>query len=123
MGPTEMRQPSFLVLAALAGGRQHGYGLMQGIKAAVGEGGGVQAGTLYAALDRLTDEGLIRVAGQETVDGRARRYYELTDEGASALAAETERLSRRIRLAEQGLAARRRGLRATGSVAMTGATA
>jgi DNA-binding PadR family transcriptional regulator len=118
-----MRQPSFLVLAALAGGRQHGYGLMQGIQAAVGDGGGVQAGTLYAALDRLADEGLIRVAGQETVDGRARRYYELTDEGASALAAETERLSLRVQLAEQGLAARRRRMRASGATGMTGATA
>lgn len=118
-----MRQPSFLVLASLAGGRQHGYGLMQSIQAAVGDGSGVQAGTLYAALDRLADEGLIRVAGEETVDGRPRRYYELTDDGAVALATETERLSRRVQLAEQGLAARRRARGAVGGTGMSGATA
>jgi PadR family transcriptional regulator, regulatory protein PadR len=123
MGRSEMRQPSFLVLASLAGGRQHGYGLMQSIQAAAGEGGGVQAGTLYAALDRLADEGLIRVAGEETVDGRPRRYYELTDEGASALAVETARLARRLRLAEDGLAARRRARRAAGGTETTGAMA
>lgn len=30
-----MRQPSFLVLVALTGKRQHGYGLMQSIQASV----------------------------------------------------------------------------------------
>jgi len=118
-----MRQPSFLVLAALAGGRQHGYGLMRSIRAGAGDHGGVQAGTLYAALDRLTEEGLIRVAGEETVEGRPRRYYELTDDGAAALTVETERLSQRVRLAEQGLAARRRALGAPGTVGTRGATA
>jgi len=117
-----MRQPSFLVLAALAGGCQHGYGLMRSIRAAVEGGGGIQAGTLYAALDRLADEGLVRVAGEETVDGRPRRYYELTDEGARALAEETERLGRRVRWAQEGLAGRRTGA-AAGGVGWGGATA
>ena len=118
-----MRQPSFLVLAALAGGRQHGYGLMQSIQAAVGDGRGVQAGTLYAALDRLTEEGLVQVVGEETVDGRPRRYYDLTDQGAAALEAETERLSEHVRLARRGLSARRRASSAPGHSGMTAVTA
>jgi PadR family transcriptional regulator, regulatory protein PadR len=123
MGRGEMRQPSFLVLAALAGDRQHGYGLMRSIRASVGEGEGVQAGTLYAALERLTEEGLVRVAGEGSVEGRPRRYYELTDQGAAALAAETERLSRRIHWAQQGLATRRRTFGAAGHADRTGAKA
>ena len=93
-----MRQPSFLVLAALAGGCQHGYGLMQSIRAGVEGGGGIQAGTLYAALDRLADEGLVRVAGEET-----------------------DRLDRRVRWAQEGLAGRRRAAGATGPTRSTGA--
>ena len=52
------------------------------------------AGTLYAALDRLAGEGLVETVRQETVNGRARRYYALTREGATALRAEARRMAR-----------------------------
>jgi len=52
----------------------------------------LRAGTLYAALDRLADDGLIAVDREEQVDGRLRRYYRLTNDGAGALHAEVERL-------------------------------
>jgi PadR family transcriptional regulator, regulatory protein PadR len=52
----------------------------------------LQPGTLYAALDRLDDEGLIEVDREESVDGRVRRYYRLTRPGTTALGAETARL-------------------------------
>jgi DNA-binding PadR family transcriptional regulator len=93
MTTTEMREPTFLVLAALADGRKHGYGLIS--EAATLSDGRVQlkVGTLYAALDRLSAEGLVRAAGEEVVDGRHRRYYELTDAGAERLAIEASRLA------------------------------
>jgi DNA-binding PadR family transcriptional regulator len=56
------------------------------------------AGTLYAALDRLTDGGLVEVCGEEIVDGRARRYYRLTDRGRQALRAEAERMVKAARM-------------------------
>jgi PadR family transcriptional regulator PadR len=87
-----MREPSFWILTALASEPRHGYGVIR--EAAVLSGGRVtlQAGTLYAALDRLDDEGLIEVDREEIIDGRTRRYYRLTRPGATALSAETERL-------------------------------
>lgn len=87
-----MREPTFWILTVLASGTHHGYGLIR--EAARLSGGRVklQAGTLYAALDRLGAEGLIEPEREEVVDGRARRYYRLTGRGAAALDAEATRL-------------------------------
>jgi PadR family transcriptional regulator PadR len=90
--PSEMREPTFLVLAVLAGGPQHGYGVMREVGAMSNGRVTLRAGTLYAALERLVDEGLVMQSGQEVVGGRLRRYYTLTDDGAAALAAEVDRM-------------------------------
>jgi DNA-binding PadR family transcriptional regulator len=94
---TEMREPTFLVLAALADGRKHGYALIA--EAAELSDGRVQlkVGTLYAALDRLGEQGLVEGAGDEVVGGRLRRYYRLTDVGAARLADEAARLESNAR--------------------------
>jgi DNA-binding PadR family transcriptional regulator len=39
----------------------------------------------------LTFDGVIESAGEEIVDGRLRRYYELTSEGTTLLAEESKR--------------------------------
>ncbi|MGH3663151.1 MAG: PadR family transcriptional regulator [Micromonosporaceae bacterium] len=102
-----LREPSFLILTAIAATPRHGYGIIQEV-AALSEGRvKLQAGTLYTALERLTGEGLIAVDREEVVGGRLRRYYKITDVGASRLAAEAERL-------ESNAAAARRSL-STGS--------
>jgi PadR family transcriptional regulator PadR len=87
----EIREPTFLVLAALAGGRRHGYGIIQEVERLSDGGTRLRAGTLYAMLDRLTHDGLIAAAGQEVVEGRLRRYYELSPDGGSLLAVESHR--------------------------------
>jgi PadR family transcriptional regulator, regulatory protein PadR len=93
MTDSEMREPTFLVLAALADGRKHGYALIG--EAAKLSDGRVQlkVGTLYAALDRLAEHGLVEQAGDEIVDGRLRRYYSLTDIGVDRLEREAARLA------------------------------
>lgn len=87
-----MQEPTFLILTALAAGMQHGYGIMTDV-ARISQGRvRIRAGTLYAALDRLLSDELIDVDHEEIVDGRLRRYYQLTDTGSSQLAAEAARL-------------------------------
>jgi DNA-binding PadR family transcriptional regulator len=87
-----MQEPTFLILTALASGAQHGYGIMTDV-ARISEGRvRLRAGTLYAALDRLRTDGLVRSDKEEIVDGRLRRYYRITEEGAARLAAEAERM-------------------------------
>ena len=87
-----MREPTFWILTALAAEPRHGYGVIQEAAALSGGKVTLQAGTLYAALDRLAAEGLVEVDREELVDGRNRRYYRLTNSGAAALGAEAERL-------------------------------
>jgi PadR family transcriptional regulator, regulatory protein PadR len=94
------------LLAALAAGRQHGYALMAAISELSGGRVELRPATLYGALERLTGEGLVRMASEEAVDGRLRRYFELTDAGALALAEQQERLSRAAAVAARSLRAR-----------------
>jgi PadR family transcriptional regulator PadR len=56
------------------------------------------AGTLYGALDRLAEEGLILADRQEVVEGRTRRYYRLTDHGVQALHTEAARMEQAARV-------------------------
>jgi DNA-binding PadR family transcriptional regulator len=58
-------------------------------------------------LDRLTDDGLLVIDREEAVDGRLRRYYRLTDQGAARLAAEVQALRAAAAVAAARL--RRRG--------------
>jgi len=87
-----MQEPTLLILTALAGGRRHGYGVIREVEELSGGRLRLSAGTLYRALDRLVGEGLVIAAGEEIVDGRLRRYYQLTDDGTRALQAEAERM-------------------------------
>jgi PadR family transcriptional regulator PadR len=98
MAMASMRRPSFLILSALAVEPLHGYAVISEVTRLSGGTVRLAAGTLYAALDRLTDEGLIEVDREETIDGRLRRYYRLTIPGASALAAEAEQMRRDARM-------------------------
>ncbi|MFC6080161.1 PadR family transcriptional regulator [Sphaerisporangium aureirubrum] len=104
-----MQEPTFLILTALAAGPQHGYGIITDVQRISGERVRLRAGTLYAALDRLSQERLIAVDREEVVEGRARRYYMLTGEGATRLSAEAERLRAHADLAATRLQARLAG--------------
>lgn len=87
-----MQEPTLLLLTALADAPRHGYALIQEIAEISGGRVRMRTGTLYGALDRLLQQGLIEVAAEEIVDGRARRTYALTEGGREALAGEAERL-------------------------------
>jgi DNA-binding PadR family transcriptional regulator len=87
-----MQEATFLILTALADGSQHGYGIILDVSQ-ISEGRvKLRAGTLYTALDRLRADGLVAVDREEVVEGRLRRYYQLTPEGTRVLAEEAARL-------------------------------
>ncbi|MCC3289840.1 MULTISPECIES: PadR family transcriptional regulator [unclassified Arthrobacter] len=99
MSKHEMREPTFLVLSALADGPKHGYALIAETKDLSGGRVKLQPGTLYGVLDRLREDGLVEISGEDVVDGRARRYYRITDGGAATLAKEADRLAANARQA------------------------
>jgi PadR family transcriptional regulator, regulatory protein PadR len=91
-GRMSMQEPTFFILTALAGDPLHGYGIMQAVERLSRERIILKAGTLYAALDRLTEQGLILVDREEAAAGRLRRYYALSEEGRLRLESEVERM-------------------------------
>jgi len=101
-----MQEPTFLILTALAAQPLHGYGVIQSVTELSAGDVKLRPGTLYGALDRLAEQGLIEVDREEAVDGRLRRYYRLSDSGASALAAQVDRLRRHATAAEAQLGKR-----------------
>ena len=72
-------EPSLLILVSLSGGPKHGYAIMQDVEQGTGRPMG--AGTLYAALARLDEQGLIEPL--PPVDRR--RPYKLTGTGVTML--------------------------------------
>ena len=86
--------PALLILSSLADGPKHGYGMMSDIETMSGIRLG--PGTLYGALTRLENAGLIQSLPAE----ERRRPYQLTAKGAAAL---REQLSLLQRLASAGL--------------------
>src|SRR3954454_6373754 len=79
-------EPALLVLVSLAEGDKHGYAITADIAEQVGVTLG--PGTLYAALARLEERGLIEGLAAE---GR-RRPYRLTMAGAAELSTQAARM-------------------------------
>jgi DNA-binding PadR family transcriptional regulator len=117
MNRKALQEPTFLIMTALAAGTQHGYGIMTDVAQISGGRVRLLAGTLYAALDRLTGEGLVEADREEVIDGRLRRYYRLTPAGGQRLEAEVERLQASAAEAARRLTARKRAAGLAGGTA------
>jgi PadR family transcriptional regulator, regulatory protein PadR len=76
-----------LLLAALEGGPRHGYAVKEALRDGSGGRFNLPTGTVYPALHRLEDAGLIAGTWSE-VDGRRRRTYRLTAAGRRRLHAD-----------------------------------
>lgn len=102
--PTELlplNPLDFLVLAVLADGPLHGYGLAREIGQRTGGAVEVRPGNLYRVLDRLLERRLVsEVPPQESEPGR--RDFRITGDGRAALRAD-ERMRRRLLATSAGL--------------------
>lgn len=76
-------------MAAIASGATHGYAIAQTLRSASEGGVDLQDGTIYPALRRLEQAGLI-VGTWSEGGARRRRSYALTDVGREALAHERD---------------------------------
>jgi DNA-binding PadR family transcriptional regulator len=90
--------PQLLVLISLAAGPRHGYAIQQDVAQQFGVSLG--PGTLYGAIARLEERGLIRAVEAE---GR-RRPYELTPPGRELLDAKVRDLALVARVGQTRLA-------------------
>src|SRR5258708_20200917 len=74
-----------IVLAALATGPAHGYAVIQEIHRRSGGAFELPEGTIYPALHRLEQMGLLDSRWTTAESGRRRRVYALTKRGTRAL--------------------------------------
>ena len=92
----------FHILLTLADGEAHGYAMMQEVARRSGGSVRLGPGTLYGAISRLLEDGIIEECEQRPdpeMDDTRRRYYRLTKLGGRVLAAETERLADLVKAA------------------------
>lgn len=92
---------AFEILLSLAEGDHHGYHIMQAVEERTGGRITLHAGTLYRALARLMDEGLIQELDErpDADSDQRRRYYRLTPLGRDVAEAEAARLESQVRAA------------------------
>ena len=98
---------AFEILLALADGERHGYDVMVEIERRSGGRISPNPGTLYRALDRLVQEGLL-TSGVRSVEGESRRLFSVSPLGRDVAAAEAARLSDQV-LAARSLRLFKRG--------------
>jgi DNA-binding PadR family transcriptional regulator len=94
-GLSRNNEPAVLILTSLASGTKHGYALTQDIEQFAGVRLG--PGTLYGAITRLEERGLIA----PTASDDRRQPYEITSAGRAAL---TEAVREMRVLADEGAA-------------------
>jgi PadR family transcriptional regulator PadR len=79
---------ALLVLKTLTGGPTHGYGITLHIQMVSKDVLRIEEGSLYPALHRMEQEGLISAEWGTNENNRRARYYRLTSAGRKRLAAE-----------------------------------
>lgn len=121
MNTSTRTEQVFLILTALVDQPRHGYGIVQEVARLSNGQMQLKVGTLYGALDRLTGEGLLAADRDEIENGRLRRYYRLTEQGAAALAQDAERLAAHAAVASRRL--RERGMPLPGKLGPAGGAA
>ncbi|MDP9849297.1 PadR family transcriptional regulator [Streptosporangium lutulentum] len=91
-GTSEVSEPMYFVLTVLLDGPMHGHAIIKGIGELSGGRVRPAVGTLYGILERLCERGMIMVDREETVSGRSRRYFRITDGGHAVVLAEARRM-------------------------------
>lgn len=95
-----------IVLAALESGPAHGYAIIEAIKSRSGGTFDLPEGTIYPALHRLEQAGLLSSSWTTPPSGRKRRVYALTKTGTGRLAEGRKAWSRFAKAVESSLGGR-----------------
>ena len=88
-----LQEPTFYILLSLRAGEKHGYAILKDVAQLSDNQVKLSTGTLYGALNRLLDQGLIERLEPE--DGRrGKKAYRLTRAGLEVFDAEVSRINR-----------------------------
>ncbi len=92
-----LHKDTFHILVAVADHDRHGYSIMQDIAARTGGRLRLRPSSLYSAIHRMLDDGLIEELAERPAEGsddERRRYYRITALGRKIAIAEARRLER-----------------------------
>jgi DNA-binding PadR family transcriptional regulator len=94
---------AFQILLSLAGGGDlHGYAIIQDVRERTSGAMSLTASTLYAAIKRMLDAGLIaEVDAPSETGGAPRRCYRITKAGLAIARREAESLARTVEMARE----------------------
>ena len=99
-----LRPVEFHILLSLATGERHGYGIIRDIEAR-GDDAVPDVGTMYRALARMVESGLIVAAARRSAPDAGderRNYYRITETGQQTARAEAPRLETLMRAVRTG---------------------
>jgi DNA-binding PadR family transcriptional regulator len=99
-----LRPVEFHILLSLAAGERHGYGIIQDIQDR-GDAPVPDVGTMYRALARMVEAGLIQAAARRAAPDAGderRNYYRITEAGHRVASSEARRLEALTRAARLG---------------------
>ena len=97
--PSGLRPVEFEILLTLADGERHGYAILQAIEARRDGAGRLETGTMYRALRRLVEGGLVAPTDRrprDEHDDERRRYYAIAALGKRVAATEAARMARLV---------------------------
>jgi DNA-binding PadR family transcriptional regulator len=92
---------AFHILIALGNGPAHGYAIGKDVEEQSGGRLDPSTGTLYQALHRLREEGLIASVDPPERSDERRKYFKLTERGRRAAETEARRLHALVRTARK----------------------
>jgi len=100
---TALSPQAFQILLSLAGGGDlHGYAIIQDVRERTSGDVVLTASTLYAAIKRMLDAGLIaEVDAPEDTGGAPRRCYRITKAGLATARRDAEALARTVEMARE----------------------
>jgi DNA-binding PadR family transcriptional regulator len=86
-----LQEPTFYILLSLNSGEKHGYAILKDVTELSDRRVRLSTGTLYGALYRLLDQGLIEQIEPED-KARGKKVYQLTHSGLEVFNAEVSRM-------------------------------
>jgi DNA-binding PadR family transcriptional regulator len=104
LGSVPLTPIAFEILLALGDGERHGYAIMRAVEDRTGGVLGIHPGTLYRAIARLVEAGLLQELERRPEKGddqRRRAYFRLTPLGHRTAKAEAKRLQSQVAAARR----------------------
>ncbi len=92
-----LQEPTLFILLSLRSGEKHGYAILKDVEELSDGRVKLSTGTLYGALYRLLDQGIVEQVISSN-GARGKKTYRLTHAGLEVITAELERMNELLQI-------------------------